>query len=78
MSELSPDIVESRLGQMAQRSRRYLESAEGIARSREHRREVRRTAVVDMSPHAVDARIRKVAALRRLCLELAQSSSSTR
>jgi hypothetical protein len=71
MPDLSSELVAERLDRMIERSRRLADSPEGRARMRERLRDVRRSAVVDMSPSAVDARIRRLAALRSLCLELA-------
>jgi hypothetical protein len=59
---------------MSLASRAYLETPRGRARMRDHVRELRRSAVIDMSAQAVDARIRKMSALRRLCLELQAAS----
>jgi hypothetical protein len=78
MSELGDDTVEQRLDRMAQEARAYLDSPGGKARMRARLRRLRRAAVVDMSAEAVDARIRRVAALRRLCSSLSDGSRDRR
>lgn len=70
MSELSEDVVARRLAAMAAETRDLLDSPEARTRMRERVWIARETAIVDMSDAAVDARIRRVAALRRLCLSL--------
>lgn len=70
MNSLPEELVARRIGRMAELTRLFSETLEGETRRRAHLRSVRRSAIVDMSPTAVDARLRRVAALRRLCLSL--------
>jgi hypothetical protein len=66
MSDLSEDVVAERLRRMADACRAASMAGGSRARLRQRVREAQRTAVVDMSPEAIDSRVRRMSAMRRL------------
>ncbi len=74
MPDRLPEGIDGRLREMAELSRRSLDSPRGREAMKARLLEAKRTAVVDMSPTAIDVRIRAVAGLRRLCLDLGDVS----
>ena len=73
MRDLTSERVESRLRQMAELSRAHLDSPAGREEAARALQAAQCSAVVDLSAAAIDARLRAVAGLRRLCLELARA-----
>jgi hypothetical protein len=71
MTDLSEDVVTTRLERMAEAC--AAASGDGTASMRRRAREAQRTAVVDMSPEAIDSRLRRMSGMRRLCLELGEA-----
>jgi len=73
MSVRSEEIVDRRLREMGDLRRRWVVSPAGRDAMAALLRETARTAVTDMSPESVDRRIRRMAAMARLCLDLGRA-----
>jgi hypothetical protein len=72
---LTSEELDRRLRDMAARSAAWMDSAEGRAAMARAARRARADAWIDMSPAALDARLRELASLSALCRALAPRSS---
>lgn len=68
--------VDARLREMARLSARWRDSEEGRAWSAREARRARREAIVDMSPSAIDRRLRALASVSRLAIDLARGGAA--
>ena len=64
------DAVDEALRALASATKEWMESEEGRADMQARAKEARQNAVVDMSPERIDARLRELSSLSRLCREL--------